>query len=436
MANVNETAHADVENPSTPSPRKDTEAQRLNNLAIEAAGQSFGALEDPHSLLACLGRNDGREVTVNVSFTGAIALGPCTLPSNLTIGAIKLLFEQRRPKQILLGDRLLLDDEELQSLPDDGRAFTVVYQQVDAGFDETLAASLRDRYALVETLGRESNVYKARILETGGHVAVKRIKFDTIPDVADLVHKSAVQEASILSSLRHPNVVRLAEVISSGSCVCLVMDCMELDLYGYLKKRGRIKDPVKLKAASTQCLSALHACHSNKVLHRDFSTFSLLIDEETMNIKLSCFGSACFESSSCQYDGDQTTHIWYRAHENLLDRGAVTCAADMWSAGCVLGELATGAPLFRGDSEIGTIFKIYQQLGTPCEETLPGVTSMFGFSPAFPSWKDSDFRKVKERAPQLDESGLDLLRRCLTYNPENRISVVESLEHDYLRSSD
>ena len=38
---------------------------------------------------------------------------------------------------------------------------------------------------------------------------------------------------------------------------------------------------------------------------------------------------------------------------------------DVWSAGAIFGELATGQPMFPGDSEIDTIFKIFQKLGTP-----------------------------------------------------------------------
>ena len=61
--------------------------------------------------------------------------------------------------------------------------------------------------------------------------------------------------------------------------------------------------------------------------------------------------------------------LWYRAPEILLGARIYSTAVDMWAIGAIFFELAHRNPLFPGDSEIGCIFKIFEMLGTPTEET-------------------------------------------------------------------
>lgn len=82
-----------------------------------------------------------------------------------------------------------------------------------------------------------------------------------------------------------------------------------------------------------------------------------------------------------------------------------------------------GAPLFPGDSEIDQIFKIFRIMGTPNEETWPGVAMMPDYKPTFPQWSKQDVAKV---VPTLDEAGLDFLKRTLTYDSAKRISGESS----------
>ena len=57
--------------------------------------------------------------------------------------------------------------------------------------------------------------------------------------------------------------------------------------------------------------------------------------------------------------------MWYRAPEILLGQAEYALPVDIWSAGCIVGEMGCGNALFMGDCEIDTIFKIFQKLGTP-----------------------------------------------------------------------
>jgi cyclin-dependent kinase len=107
----------------------------------------------------------------------------------------------------------------------------------------------------------------------------------------------------------------------------------------------------------------------------------------------------------------------------------------MWSVGCIFAEMVMrGIPLFPGDSEIDQIFKIFRSvgltnldpsspsvdpllmkgwddahrvLGTPNEESWPGVKQLPDYKPTFPQWSSQD---LAEQVPYLDAAGIDLLK--------------------------
>jgi serine/threonine protein kinase len=98
----------------------------------------------------------------------------------------------------------------------------------------------------------------------------------------------------------------------------------------------------------------------------------------------------------------------------------------MWSVGCIFSEMAHRKALFAGDSEIDQIFKIFRVLGTPKESVWPGVTSLPDFKSTFPKWNPVNLTK---HLPNLDKNGIDLLSKMIAYDPNQRISAREALEH-------
>lgn len=75
-----------------------------------------------------------------------------------------------------------------------------------------------------------------------------------------------------------------------------------------------------------------------------------------------------------------------------------------------------------------SILTIHRLLGTPDENTWPGVTSFPDFKATFPKWRREQTSKL---VPTLDEAGLDLLDALLEYDPSRRMSAKQACLHDY-----
>ena len=128
--------------------------------------------------------------------------------------------------------------------------------------------------------------------------------------------------------------------------------------------------------------------------------------------------------------------VWYRPPEILLGAKLYSVPVDLWSIGCVIGEMATGAPLFAGDSEIDTIFKIFQKLGTPSEQVWPGVGELPDYKASFPKWPPRGWAQIRNTKQQVGTDGIDLLENLMCYAPTRRLSACRALQHTYFRDVD
>jgi len=182
---------------------------------------------------------------------------------------------------------------------------------------------------------------------------------------------------------------------------------------------------------SQQLLEGIHACHVRMILHRDLKPQNILIGQA--GLKICDFGLARICTLPIKpYTHDVLT-LWYRAPEILLGSQKYGPEVDMWSAGCIVGEMATGIPLFSGDSEFGTIIKQMKLLGTPNEETWPGVDKLDHWKSSFPKWTSAKLKPISEARPQMGREGLHLLTTMLCMNPEIRSTSRRAKNHEFFR---
>lgn len=105
---------------------------------------------------------------------------------------------------------------------------------------------------------------------------------------------------------------------------------------------------------------------------------------------------------------EEVVTLWYRAPEILLGSMDYCTPIDIWAIGCIFAEMVTKRPLFAGDSELDQLYRIFRILGTPNEETWPGVTKLRDYKLTFPNWPSTPIHTVVNGL-NLDNLGLDLL---------------------------
>ncbi|KAF3659859.1 Cell division control protein 2 -like protein [Capsicum annuum] len=207
---------------------------------------------------------------------------------------------------------------------------------------------------------------------------------------------------------------RLKDVVHSEKRLYLVFEYLDLDLKKHMDSCPEFsKDPRVVKTFLYQMLRGIAYCHSHRVLHRDLKPQNLLIDPRSNVLKLADFGLGRAFGIPVRTFTHEVVTLWYRAPEILLGSRQYSTPVDVWSAGCIFAEMVNHRPLFPGDSEIDELFKIFRVVGTPNEDTWPGVTSLPDYKSAFPKWPPKDLATV---VLNLDTAGLDLLGVSLLLN--------------------
>lgn len=196
--------------------------------------------------------------------------------------------------------------------------------------------SLDTRYKILEKIGSGSfaTVYRARDMELGREVAIKQLHDEFVNDPQRM--ERFWQEAQLLASLQHPNIVTIFDIVRERGW--LVLELMQGSLAERLK--GRQIDLRALRATLAHVLRALKYLHAQGVIHGDIKPGNLMIDARR-RVKLGDFGLACRVATA---DGSLlkgTTK--YMAPETVSDDfGDVGPASDLYSLGFSAYDLMCG----------------------------------------------------------------------------------------------
>ncbi|XP_060632043.2 mitogen-activated protein kinase 15 isoform X2 [Anolis sagrei] len=294
------------------------------------------------------------------------------------------------------------------------------------------------RYEVKRRLGKGAYgiVWRARDRKTGAAVAVKKI-FDAFRNRTDA--QRTFREIAFLQEFgAHPNIIKLLNVIraQNDKDIYLVFESMETDLHAVIKKGNLLKDIHKCYILY-QLLKATKYIHSGDVIHRDQKPSNVLLDADCF-VKLCDFGLArsLRQAHHPQSGPPLTKYVatrWYRAPEILLASHSYTKGVDMWSIGCILGEMLLGKPLFPGSSTINQIEQILRVVPAPSPEDVAAFHSDYRAS--IISRLSGQQRVTFEELlpPSTPPQALDLLKQLLAFNPEKRPTAEEALEHPYVR---
>ncbi|KAL0225107.1 hypothetical protein RCL1_003019 [Eukaryota sp. TZLM3-RCL] len=287
-------------------------------------------------------------------------------------------------------------------------------------------------YDVLSIIGEGSYgvVLRCRDKETHQIVAIKRFKSS---GDEESINKISSREIKMLRMLQHNNIVKLLKAFKHKGRLYLVFDYAERNMLEVLEASKGGLPLRRVRWFMFQLLSALSWVHHNGVLHRDIKLENLLVtDSDTL---LLCdFGFA--RRYSGKSDSELTEYVatrWYRSPSLLLGL-AYSSKVDIWASACVLAELATGEPLFAGDSDVDQLALILSSIGP-----LPAhLVEVYHRHPRFRTQTSGGRRRQSSREeffrrflPFIGPLGVDLLQKMLDLDETRIISAKEALEHPF-----
>ncbi|KAI0547266.1 kinase-like protein [Xylaria curta] len=297
--------------------------------------------------------------------------------------------------------------------------------------------------------GTFGEVHKARSRRTGAIVALKKIIMHNEKDGFPI---TALREIKLLKLLSHKNVLRLEDMAvehhtkiidkRKRPIIYMATPYMDHDLSGLLDNPAVTFTVPQIKCYMLQLLQGLRYLHDNKILHRDMKAANLLISNKGI-LQIADFGLAR------HYDGnvpqarqgggegkrEYTSLVvtrWYRPPELLLHLKRYTTAIDMWGVGCVFGEMLVGKPILAGESDAHQLEIIFDLVGSPNEENMPGWKQLPGAESLTPRPRPGSLpSRFREHGPVA----VSLLKELLQLNWRTRINAIDALEHPYFKTA-
>ncbi|GAM26943.1 hypothetical protein SAMD00019534_101180, partial [Acytostelium subglobosum LB1] len=242
--------------------------------------------------------------------------------------------------------------------------------------------------------GGFGTVYQGLDVENGDFVAVKQINLTKIPK--DQL-QGIMNEIDLLKNLNHANIVKYLKYVKTKECLYIVLEYVENgSLSSIIKKFGKFPETL-VSVYIRQVLEGLVYLHEQGVVHRDIKGANILTTKEG-KIKLADFGVAT------KFDDMAAAAVvgtpYWMAPEIIELNGAST-KSDIWSVGCTVIELLTGAPPYYDLGPMPALFRIVQDDCPPLPE---------GISPALKDW----------------------LMQCFQKDPNLRISAQKLLKHKWI----
>uniref|UniRef100_A0A8C2Z266 Stress-activated protein kinase JNK n=1 Tax=Cyclopterus lumpus TaxID=8103 RepID=A0A8C2Z266_CYCLU len=254
--------------------------------------------------------------------------------------------------------------------------------------------------------------------------------------------KRAYRELVLMKCVNHKNIISLLNVFTQQKSledfqdVYLVMELMDANLCQVIQME---LDHERMSYLLYQMLCGIKHLHSAGIIHRDLKPSNIVVKSDC-TLKILDFGLARTAGTSFMMTPYVVTR-YYRAPEVILGMGYKE-NVDLWSVGCIMGEMVRHKILFPGRDYIDQWNKVIEQLGTPLPEFMkklqPTVRNYVENRPkyaglTFPKlFPDCLFPADSEHNKLKASQARDLLSKMLIIDPAKRISVDEALQHPYI----
>lgn len=294
------------------------------------------------------------------------------------------------------------------------------------------------QYEKLELLGRggSSKVYKVKSLSNNKLFAIKKVTFDQFDELCVQGFKG---EIDLLLKLKDANrVVRLVDHAIGEGSIYLVMECGDIDLAHVFQNKLSMNNTLDInfvKYHAIEILKCVQAVHEAGIVHSDLKPANFLFIRGILKIIDFGIANAVPDHTANIYRESQIGTPNYMAPEALVEVSQtfpglpmpdsannsqqqpgeipkntwkVGKPSDVWSCGCIIYQMIYGKPPYGGYSGNQRVMAIMN----------PQVKIQY------PS---KGMGNIK-----VPQSAIELMQKCLTRNPNERWTVEECLNSDFL----
>lgn len=317
-------------------------------------------------------------------------------------------------KKVGRGNKIILENNDVISLAQPAVTVYIFMSTVEFESND-LPLSLKNKYAVSRTLGAGA-CGEVKMVFT--KIGCKKFAMKTIIKVGGSAHgqkhplndpEKIMNEVKILKALKHPYIIKMEEIVDTPRAVYIVLELMEGgELFERIKSRGKLLEK-HAKVIFYQVVLAVSYLHDCGITHRDLKPENILLasNSDVTLAKVSDFGLSKLVDAQTMMKTFCGTPM-YVAPEILstIGRGSYTSQVDVWSLGVILYACLSGVVPFN------------------CHDRNMSLQDQI---------KGGHYKLYPSKFGHVSMKAKDLIKRMMTVNPKERITIKQVLLHPWLQ---